>query len=115
MIVDHLRCGEGTRPRYRRSSPANHLRRRLRQPKSRQFRIGAVALCGNPRKLLTPIMNLGENRVFSLKRRKSKPPALSICGNTGEPLNGACLTLYYKSNIAAPISLHELLPLSTGG
>jgi hypothetical protein len=39
-------------------SPATAFRRRRRQPKSRQFRIGAVALRSNPRKLLTRRLRL---------------------------------------------------------
>jgi len=45
-------CGDN--PPYRGSSPANHFfKAAARQPKSRQFRVGVVALCVQPRKLLT--------------------------------------------------------------
>jgi hypothetical protein len=51
---NHLRRGGSLGgPRHRRFAPAEVSRRRPRQPQSRQFRVGAVALRGNIRNLRT--------------------------------------------------------------
>ena len=59
MTVDHLRCGAGTRPVTAGPRQPNSLLKTAWLAKSRQFRVGAVALRGNPRKLLTRWLRLG--------------------------------------------------------